>query len=108
MTNQVQIPSVKTSNDSMNQVQQNVNKVFRNINNQVVDIQHSLGELMILGEIKLAGLTLLQFQAIAGIGWILANGQSSVGTDYETLTNNKVVPNISVAGSTAFIKVNNG
>lgn len=104
--NQTQVPVIQTGTPSLTQVQQNANKVFRNINNQVVAIQSQVDQMTILGEIKLASLTLTQFQNIAGTNWILANGQSSVGTAYETLTGNKTVPTITVTGSTAFIKVN--
>lgn len=60
----------------------------------------------IIGEVKLASLTLAQFQSIAGTNWILANGQSSVGTQYALLTKNNVVPTVTLAGVTTFIRVN--
>ena len=106
MSNQIQIPSVKTEMDSLNQVQQNVNKVLRNLNNQIVSSSTSVSQMTIVGEIKLANLTLAQFQSIAGSTWILANGQSSVDTAYARLTGNTTVPTITVVGTTAFIKVN--
>ena len=106
MANQVQIPSVKTDDDALNQTQQNVNKVLRNLNNQIVNNTTSASQLNIIGEVKLANLTLAQFQSFAGTNWILANGQSSVDTAYSKLTGNNVVPNITVTGTTAFIKVN--
>jgi len=106
MSNQVQIPYLQTPDNSLNQVQQNINKVLRNLNNQIVSINDSVEQLEIIGEIKLANLTLSQFQSTAGTNWILANGQSSVGTAYAQLTGNQTVPNISVSGTTAFIKVN--
>lgn len=106
MANQVQIPVIQNAADSLTQIQQNANKVLRNIYNQVVDVQNSVRKLAIIGEIKFASLTLGQFQATAGNDWILANGQSSVGTAYEALTMNKTVPNITLTGATAFIKVN--
>lgn len=104
--NQVQVPIIQTSDANLTQIQQNANKVLRNLTGQITSLQTSVSQMTIVGEIKLAGLTLTQFQGIAGMDWVLANGQSSVGTAYETLTGNKVVPNISVSGSTAFIKVN--
>lgn len=106
MSNQVQIPSVQTKDDSLNQVQQNVNKVFRNLNNQIVATATEVNEMIIIGEIKFAPLTLAQFQAQAGNDWILANGQSSVGTQYALMFKTNVVPNVSVSGTTAFIRVN--
>lgn len=104
--NQVQIPIIQNQDGSLTQVQQHANKVFRNLNNQIVLLQTDIDQMTILGEVKLASLTLSQFQSIAGTNWILANGQSSVGTAYETLTGNKTVPNVTLTGVTTFIKVN--
>jgi hypothetical protein len=104
--NQTQIPAVQTPDNAMNQVQQNVNKVFRNLNNQIVEVQDSLGNLTIIGEIKLSPLTLAEFQEQASNDWIAANGQSCVGTKYNTVSGNTTVPNISVSGTNAFIRVN--
>lgn len=47
-----------------------------------------------IGGILRADLTDVQFQAQMGTNWIEANGQSSVGTAYQTLTGNAVVPTI--------------
>jgi len=105
-SNQVSIPVLTTPDTAQNQIQQNVNKVLRNFINQITSLQSLVNEAQIIGEIKLANLTLSQFQSIAGSGWILANGQSSVNTSYSKLTGNNTVPNISVTGTTAFIKVN--
>lgn len=104
--NQIQIPVIQTPNGEVTLLQQNANKVLRNINNQVVGLQTSVSQIQGLGDVILSPLTLAQFQTIHGSSWIVANGQSSVGTSYETLTNNKTVPTITVGGSTAFIKVN--
>lgn len=106
MANQVQIPVIQSATADLVQAQQNANKVLRNINNQLVSVQQDLSRTDILGEIKFASLTLAQFQATASTDWILANGQSSVGTSYAAFTGNNTVPNISVSGCTAFIKVN--
>lgn len=106
--NQTQVPVIQTNDGNQTQIQQNANKVLRNLNNQTVALQKLVGETLILGEIKLASLTLAQFQDIAGTNWILANGQSAVNTDYARLTHNNTVPTITVTGATAFIKVNNG
>lgn len=103
---QTQIPLIQTDNDHLNQTQQNINKVLRSINSQVSSIQDFVNESTIVGEIKLASLNLTQFQKISGTNWILANGQSSVGTAYALLTLNNTVPNISVTNATAFIRVN--
>lgn len=54
-----------------------------------------------------ADISVAQFQSQLGVGWIEANGQSSVGTAYETLTTNSVVPNIiDPDGLTVMIRVN--
>lgn len=104
--NQRQIPIIQTTTPGITQIQQNSNKVLRNLSNQIDSIQTDINQMTILGEVKIASLTLSQFQAIAGTNWILANGQSSVGTNYETLTGNKTVPTVTLAGVTSFIKVN--
>lgn len=104
--NQTKIPVMQTPLGPVNLIQQNVNKVFKNLNNQITTATTDINQMTILGEVKLAALTLSQFQTIAGTNWILANGQSSVGTAYETLTGNKTVPTVTVTGTTSFIKVN--
>ena len=104
--NQRQIPVIQTGTQSLTQIQQNSNKVLRNLSNQIDSLQTDINQMTVLGEVKIASLTLAQFQAIAGTNWILANGQSSVGTAYETLTGNKTVPTVTISGTTTFIKVN--
>lgn len=106
MANQVQIPVIQTPDGNVTQLQQNSNKVLRNLNNQINVLQGQMDQTEIIGEIKVASLTLSQFQSVAGTGWILANGQSSVGTKYAQLTGNNTVPTITVSGTTAFIRVN--
>lgn len=105
MPNQVNIPVIQTQVPSLTQVQQNANKVLTNIYNQLTTLQSSVSKIQGLGDVILSPLTLSQFQTIHGTGWIVSNGQSSVGTSYETLTGNKTVPTITVSGATAFIKV---
>jgi hypothetical protein len=104
--NQVNIPVIQTTLMPLTQVQQNINKVLNNIYGQVTSIQSTVSQIQGIGDTILSPLTLSQFQTIHGSGWIIANGQSSVGTAYETLTKNKTVPTITVTGATAFIKVN--
>lgn len=106
MANQTNIPIFQTNNGALNLVQQNINKVFKNIYNQIVSNQETLNQMTILGEIKFSPLTLVQFQDQAGTNWIEANGQSSVGTLYAQTYKLNTVPNISVSGTNAFIKVN--
>jgi hypothetical protein len=104
--NQVQIPVIQTQMQPLTQIQQNINKVLTNIYGQVTSVQSSIISIQGLGDVILSPLTLAQFQTIHGTNWIVANGQSSVGTAYETLTNVKTVPTVTVGGVTAFIKVN--
>ena len=104
--NQIQVPVIQTQDSDMTQFQQNTNKVLRNLNNQIVSAQIDINQEIIIGEIKIASLTLDQFQNFAGTDWILANGQSSVGTKYAQLTGNNTVPTITVTGATTFIRVN--
>jgi hypothetical protein len=106
MANQTNIPYMQTQNMALNQTQQNVNKVNNNNNNKIVSLQDQVAQMMILGEIKFAPFTLAQFQAQAGTDWILANGQSCIGTDYSKTYSQNTVPTISVPGTNAFIKVN--
>lgn len=104
--NQTQIPVIQTDNQDLTQVQQNTNKVLRNLNEQIILLQDSLAQLTIVGEIKFAPITIEQFQEVAGDTWIEANGQSSIGTTYALKFGFNTVPNIVVAGTNAFIKVN--
>lgn len=104
--NQVQIPVIQADLEQIVQIQQNVNKVLRNINNQVVEVQNKVAQTEIIGEIKIANLTITQFQMVAGVDWYLCNGQSCVGTSYSQLTGNNVVPTLTVGGFNTFIRVN--
>lgn len=106
MANQTAIPVIQSQSQEVTLLQQNANKVLRNLSNKIDLNTNDINQMTIVGEIKLASLTLVQFQATAGVDWILANGQTSVGTAYETLTGNKTVPTVTVPGVTAFIKVN--
>ena len=103
--NQTQVPVIQTG-DQSTQIQQNVNKVLRNINNQVVSLQNDVSEIQGLGDVILSPLTLTEFQTEHSDNWIEANGQSAVGTAYQILTRLSTVPTITVSGVTAFIKVN--
>ena len=104
--NQTQIPVIQSADTTTTQLQQNSNKVLRNLNNQITSLTTSVNQLQILGEIKLSPLTLSQFQTEAGSTWIAANGQSCIGTDYSNLTKNNTVPTITITGTNAYIKVN--
>jgi len=104
--NQRQIPVIQTPNAEMTQFQQNTNKVLRNLSNQVDTIFMSLNEMTIIGEIKIANLTVEQFQKVAGTNWLLTNGQSCVDTEYSRLTGNNTVPTLSLGSVNNFIKVN--
>lgn len=103
--NQRQIPVIQTADANITQLQQNSNKVLRNISNQAISIQNSIDEMTIIGEVKIANLTVAQFQSIAGTNWLLTNGQSCVDTAYARLTGNKTVPTISLGSLNNFIRV---
>lgn len=45
-----------------------------------------------IGQIVQSMMTLAQFQAQYGTGWVLADGSSAVGTAYATLTGNSTIP----------------
>jgi hypothetical protein len=104
--NQVQIPSIQVPDTAFNLNQQNINKVFKNIYGQVASAQAQINEMTIIGEVKIANLTVAQFQAIAGTNWLLCNGQSCVGTAYALLTSSNTVPNIALGSLNNFIRVN--
>ncbi len=106
MANQTQIPSVKTADDSVNQIQQNINKVLRNSDNKITALQQAVTQMTILGEIKFSPLTLIQFQDQAGTNWVLADGSSSIGTKYALVYGINTLPTVTVSGTNAFIKVN--
>lgn len=106
MGNQRQIPVIQSQDMNVTLLQQNSNKVLRNLSNQIDSVQTSINQMTIIGEVKFASLTLEQFQSVAGSNWILANGQSSVGTKYALLTGNNTVPTVTLAGTTTFIRVN--
>jgi uncharacterized protein YlxW (UPF0749 family) len=104
--NQRAIPVIQTSDLNVTQLQQNANKVLRNLSNNIDTTQASVNELTIIGEIKIADLSVIQFQSIAGTNWILCNGQSCVGTKYSTLTGNNTVPTLTLGSVNNFIRVN--
>ena len=99
MANQTEIPVIQHPDKTVVQLQQNTNKVFRNLNNQVTSLN-------ILGEVKFSAITLSQWQQVAGNEWIIANGQGCDGTKYAAAFGLNTVPNVSVSGVNAFIKVN--
>lgn len=103
--NQRQIPVIQTPDANVTQLQQNSNKVLRNLSNNIISLQTSVNEMTIIGEIKIANLTVAQFQSIAGTNWLLTNGQSCVDTAYARLTGNKTVPTISLGSVNNFIRV---
>lgn len=47
-----------------------------------------------VGDLKTSFLTEAQFQSLRGATWVLCDGSSCVGTDYETLTGESTVPDI--------------
>lgn len=104
--NQRQVPVIQTSDGNITQIQQNSNKVLRNLSISLNTVQSSVLQTAIVGEIKIANLTLAQFQSVAGSTWVLANGGSCVDTDYSRLTGNNIVPNLSLGSINNFIKVN--
>jgi len=67
----------------------------------------SLAGIHPIGGTLRADLSVAQFQSQMGTNWIEANGQSSVGTQYEAITLNTVVPTIvDPDGLTVMIRVN--
>jgi hypothetical protein len=104
--NQTQIPTIQSQDATVTQLQQNANKVLRNLFNQITVLSDALNSLSVVGSIQIANLTVAQFQAVAGTNWLLCNGQTCVDTAYATETGNKTVPTLTVAGINTFIRVN--
>lgn len=104
--NQTQIPVIQNGDNTITQLQQNANKVLRNVYNQFTELEVAVLQNTRVGDVQLSALSLTDFQDLAGSEWIAANGQSSVGTTYEDITGNKVVPTVTVTGVNSFIKVN--
>lgn len=104
--NQTQIPVIQTGSGDLTQAQQNVNKVLRNIYSQVTDLQSDVTQTIIIGEIKIANVTLDQFQATTGKDWVLCDGSTCIGTEYSKLTKNNVVPNLTIGSINTFIRIN--
>lgn len=104
--NQTQIPVIQVPDPSLVQIQQNVNKIFVNFFNQLVGVKNAVNAFQGVGDIGFSALGLAQYQAVHGKQWIQANGQSSVGTAFQALTTLLVVPNITLAGCNAYVKVN--
>lgn len=106
MANQVNIPVIQTQGSDLTQVQQNINKVLNNIYGQLVTLAGNVSLIQSVGDVLFSPLGLSQFQDSHGEDWVVANGQSSVGTTYQSITGNNVVPTITLSGATAYIKVN--
>lgn len=105
--NQTQIPVIQSSDASdLTQIQQNTNKVLRNIYNQLTTIQIQADEAEIIGEIKVANISVSTFQSMAGTNWVLCDGASCVGSSYSQLTGNNNVPNVSIGSFNSFIRIN--
>lgn len=50
--------------------------------------------LVVVGTIVHSMLTLAQYTALAGAGWVLANGASAIGSTYHAITGNTNVPDL--------------
>lgn len=50
-----------------------------------------------IGDIKHANMTLAQFQAVNGSGWVLCDGGSSAGSVYSSVTGQTTVPDVQTA-----------
>lgn len=53
-----------------------------------------LGDLLPVGTILHSMLTLAQFQAVSGSGWVLADGSSCTGTKYASITSATTLPDM--------------
>jgi len=62
--------------------------------NKFKEKQANSGSAWGLGDYRWSDLTLAQFQALNGTGWVLADGGSSIGSDYHAFTGKVTVPDV--------------
>jgi hypothetical protein len=100
MVSLITIPKVQTQDRNTNQLQNNANTAVGQLSSQINQIN-------IIGEIKLSTLTLDQFQRQGGPGWVFCNGANCVGSTYNKITGNLVVPTIAdLDGAHYFVRIN--
>ena len=94
-------PKIQTSNQELNRIQNNTANTVNSVTNQISQIS-------VIGEVKFSPLTLTQFQQQAGVGWVAADGTTSViNSAYNKLTNALVAPHVTApSGSNAFLRIN--
>lgn len=105
-SNPNQIPVIQSSSQELVQVQLNINRILRNLNNKIMNINDLITNGSNVGEVRFSSMNITQFQLSTSTDWVLADGQNCIGTKYANLTKNNTVPSISVSGVNAFIKVN--
>ncbi len=98
--NKVSFTKVQTEDRTTNQLQNNISGTLQQVGNL-------LSNVTIIGELKMSRLSLEQFVAQAGKGWVLCDGQSVVGSQYNKISGNLVAPTISsMSGANFFLRIN--
>ena len=85
------------------------NQLQTNIINGIYKLQNGLDPVTSsIGDIQLSALSLSQFQDLRGPGWVLANGQSASGSQYQKITGKGTVPNqvSAFTGISPYIRIN--
>lgn len=96
----VSVPQVQHSDRIVNQIQQNLTSAFDKLQ------QNQLLNTSTVGDIRESALTTAQFQSFYGFQWVLADGQSVIGSDFQHLTGLTVVPDKTGGDTNFFIRIN--
>jgi hypothetical protein len=91
----VAVPRMQTQNREVNQLQTNIINALQPVGNMI-------NQVTIIGEVKLAILTLTQLQQQAGTGWVACDGTNIVGSAYNKLTGMLATPVIAPLGELNF------
>jgi len=101
MATPVTVPKVQTQDRTVNQLQTNISNAMQTVGQQLQNTGAGIGD------IKHSAMTLAQVQKQSGIGWVLCDGASCVGSSYNKQSNALTVPNIPEAsGIYTYIRIN--
>ncbi len=97
--------NASTSNDQprlINQLQQNIIDGISKLQIALQPVTSSIGDT------QLSTLTLAQFQAQRGKGWVISDGQNVTGSQYQKITGSATVPDqtMNFTDVVPYIKVN--
>ncbi len=91
----ISLPKVQTQDRTMNQLQDNVSTALQTLGNLV-------NQVTVIGEVKLATISLDQFQRQAGSGWVPCDGRSIVGSSLNKISGQLTAPTI----ASSFVRIN--